>query len=287
MHYTTLISVDNLWKNLNDPNWVIIDCRFSLNDTEKGRRDYLLSHIPGAVYAHLDADLCAPIVPGKTGRHPLPSIDQFVRRFSEWGIDNHVQVVAYDDWAVVSGAIAARLWWSLRWLGHTAVAVLDGGWFHWQAAGLPVSSGVERRSARTFTHSIRPELLATADEVDRVRQDPAYRVIDSRSADRYRGENETIDPIAGHIPGAIVSAYVENVGEGGLFLPVDQLNKRFRRLIEGVKAENTIFYCGSGVTAAHNMLAMAHAGLGDGRLYVGSWSDWITDPTRPVSSGRG
>lgn len=285
MKHKTLISVETLHKNLDNPDWVIIDCRFTLEDPDRGRRDYQRSHIPGAIYAHLDEDLCAPIVRGKTGRHPLPSTDQLVHRFSDWGIDDLVQVVAYDDWAAANGAVAARLWWSLKWLGHSAVAVLDGGWPKWQAAGYSTLSGVEVRAERKFIPNVRSSLLATSDEVERLRQDSSYLVVDSRSADRYRGENETIDPVAGHIPGAVVSPYVDNVRPDGRFLPADILKKRFEHLLRDVQAQNTIFYCGSGVTAAHNVLALAHSGLGEGRLYVGSWSEWITDPSHQVATG--
>lgn len=285
MIYTTLISRDELLPNIHHPNWAIIDCRFSLEDAGRGRRDYLHSHIAGAIYAHLNEDLCGSVVPGVTGRHPLPTVEQLAERFSSWGIDERVQVVAYDDWIPASGAVAARLWWSLRWLGHQAVAVLDGGWAAWQEAGLPAGHGVESRLPRTFVPRLRPELLASSEEVNRRRQDQTWMVFDSRLYDRYRGENETIDPVAGHIPGAKSAPYIDNAAPGGNFLPAEALNKRFKGLLGGVPAERAVFYCGSGVTAAHNLLAMTHAGIGEGRLYVGSWSEWITDPRHPVCVG--
>ena len=283
MTFTTLISTSELANHLNDPGWALVDCRFSLIDTEQGRRHYLQSHIPGAVYAHLDDDLCAPLVPGVTGRHPLPKINKLVQYLSQWGIGSGVQVVVYDDWPGASGAIAARLWWTLRWLGHDAVALLDGGWERWKAENRSVVDGEEVRERREFIPYPRLEFIATSDDVEVMRRDPTYLVVDSRGADRYRGENETIDPVAGHIPGAISAPYAENIGSEGLFLSKKALQRTFQMLLGDLQAENIVFYCGSGVTAAHNLVAMAYAGLGDARLYVGSWSEWITDPDRPVA----
>jgi thiosulfate/3-mercaptopyruvate sulfurtransferase len=287
MAYTTLISTaelaEHLAEHLADPDWAVVDCRFSLEDHERGRRDYQQAHIPGAVYAHLNEDLSGPVIPGQTGRHPLPEIDGLARRLSEWDIDSHVQVVAYDD---ASGAMAAaRLWWLLRWLGHEAVAVLDGGWNQWQKEGRPTQSGVECCTPRTFIPQPRPELLASASEVLALLNNPNFRLIDARSPERYRGEHEPIDPVAGHIPGAVCAPYLENLGSDGLFLPPEQLRARFERLLENVPPDRAIFYCGSGVTAAHHLLALAHAGLGDARLYAGAWSEWIADPERPIEKG--
>lgn len=283
MAFTTLISTSELSEHLKDPDWVIVDCRFSLTDTEKGRRDYLHSHIPGAVYAHLDEDLCAPVVPGVTGRHPLPKIETLAQKFSNWGISSGVQVVVYDDWPDASGAIAARLWWALRWLSHDSVAVLDGGWERWISEHRPVVSGEETQDYREFHPYPRLELIATSNDVEVMRNDPKYTILDSRGAERYRGENETIDPVAGHIPGAISAPYTDNIGPDGLFLSKEALQRRFELLLDDKKPENVVFYCGSGVTAAHNLVAFAHAGRGIARLYVGSWSEWITDPDRPVA----
>lgn len=281
--YTTLISTEELYQHLTDPDWVMVDCRFSLDDTEQGRREYWQAHIPGAVYAHLDEDLSGPIIPGQTGRHPLPDIDATARTFSSWGIDSAAQVVAYDNG---NGSIAARLWGMLRWLGHEAVAVLDGGWALWQSQGRPSRSGRETRSPRSFTPQPRPELLVDAAEVEAIRSNPAWRLIDSRSGETYRGEKAGYDPIAGHIPGAVSAPLLENVGPDGRFLPKEQLRARFEKLVGDTPAAQTVFYCGSGVTANHNALAFAHAGLGEARVYVGSWSDWITDPNRPIATGE-
>ncbi len=283
MAFSTLISTSELNYHLNDPGWVIVDCRFSLADPEQGRRHYLQSHIPGAVYAHLDDDLCAPVITGVTGRHPLPKIEILVQHFSNWGIGAGVQVVVYDDWPGASGAIAARLWWTLKWLGHDAVALLDGGWERWISEKRPVTDRTEIPEPREFHPYPRLEAIATSNDVEVMRHNPKYLILDSRGADRYMGENETIDPVAGHIPGAVSAPYTENLGPDGLFLSKEALNKRFEKLLGDRQAENVVFYCGSGVTAAHNLVAHAHAGRGLARLYVGSWSEWITDPKRQVT----
>ncbi len=282
MAFTTLIDPETLQAHLEDPDWVVVDCRFSLSDPAYGRRAYQEAHIPGAVYAHLDEDLSGPIVPGRTGRHPLPDPDRLARKLSAWGIDNRTQVVAYDD---AGGAFAARLWWLLGWLGHDAVAVLDGGWPRWVREGRPVRGGIETRPPRTFVPHLRPEQVATADEVLRHLHDPAWRLLDARAPERYRGELEPIDPVAGHIPGAVNAPFAENLTPEGTFRPPEQLRQRFEALLGDVPPERVICYCGSGVTAAHNLLAMAHAGLPGARLYAGSWSEWITDPRRPVARG--
>jgi thiosulfate/3-mercaptopyruvate sulfurtransferase len=281
MPYTTLISAAELKAHLNNSNWAIVDCRFSLREPERGREDYGQAHISGAVYAHLDEDLSGLIVPGQTGRHPLPPVNLFAHTLSHWGIDSQVQVVAYDD---AGGAIAARLWWMLRWLGHEAVAVLDGGWPHWQQAGYPVRSGVEGRPVRNFTPNPQPELLAEVDDLLSAETRTGTCLLDARSAERYWGQNETIDPVAGHIPGAISAPYADNLGPDGLFLPPEALRVRYKKLLGDLPPGQAIAYCGSGVTAAHNLLAMVHVGLGDGRLYAGSWSEWITNPERPVAT---
>lgn len=280
MTYTTLISTAALAEHLDDPAWVIIDCRFSLADTERGRRDYQVGHIPGARYAHLDEDLSGPVIAGQTGRHPLPDIETLARTLGGWGIGDGVQVVAYDD---ATGGIAARLWWLLRWLGHDAVAVLDGGWAQWMKQELPLRAGPESNPARSFIGRPRPELLVDTTAVEIMSRDGKPALFDSRTADRYRGENETIDSVAGHIPGAICAPYPENIGSDGRFLPKEALKARFEALLGGAPADQAVFYCGSGVTAAQNLLALAHAGLGNGRLYAGSWSQWIADRSRPVA----
>jgi len=282
MAFTTLIDPETLQAHLEDPDWVVVDCRFSLSDPAHGRRAYQEAHIPGAVYAHLDEDLSGPIVAGRTGRHPLPDPDWLARKLSAWGIDHRTQVVAYDD---AGGAFAARLWWLLGWLGHDAVAVLDGGWPRWVREGRPVRGGIETRPSRTFVARIRPERVVSADEVLQHLHDPCWRLLDARAPERYRGEQEPIDPVAGHIPGAVNAPFAENLTPEGTFRLPEQLRQRFEALLGDVPPERVICYCGSGVTAAHNLLAMAHAGLPGARLYAGSWSEWITDPRRPVARG--
>lgn len=277
-----LISAQELSLHLPDPNWAIIDCRFSLDDVERGRRDYLSSHIPGAVYAHLDDDLSGNKIPGETGRHPLPEIPAFAERLSSWGIDSGTQVVVYDD---LTGSVASRLWWMLSWLGHPNVALLNGGWASWLQSGMPIRSGTESRSRKSFVPRQIHGAQVTAEQVQQYRNDPAYVVLDARGAARFRGEGESIDPVAGHIPGAVSAPFEENVSADGKFLPPEILRDRFEKLAKSVHTENVICYCGSGVTAAHNLFAIAYSGLGMGRLYAGSWSEWITDPSRPIAAG--
>jgi thiosulfate/3-mercaptopyruvate sulfurtransferase len=279
MIYTTLVTTAELAQHLTDPDWAIFDCRFSLADPESGRRDYAQSHIAGAVYAHLNDDLAGPIIPGLTGRHPLPTVDFAVDKFSEWGIDSRVRVVVYDD---AGGAFAARLWWMLRWLGHEAVAVLDGGWPKWKGEGRDTREGIAVRSSRHFAPRPQVDLLVTTEEIENQLHDPGTKLFDSRTFERYRGENETIDPVAGHIPGAISAPYPDNLNPDGTLRPVEELRLRFTVLLHGTPADHIAFYCGSGVTAAQNILALKHVGLGDAKLYAGSWSEWITDPNRPI-----
>src|SRR5690242_12480165 len=219
MTYTTLIPAATLAAHLADPDWAVVDCRFSLAEPERGRRDYDQAHIPGAVYAHLNTDLSAEVVPGRTGRHPLPPVERITQTLSDWGIDARTQVVAYDD---ADGSMAVRVWWLLGWLGHDAVAVLDGGWAAWQQAGYPVAGGQEARPPRTFVPHPRPERILSAADVQARLRDPAFRLLDARTAPRYRGEQEPIDPVAGHIPGALSAPYAENVDPAGHFLSAEE-----------------------------------------------------------------
>lgn len=285
MIYRTLISVDKLARHLEDPKWVIVDCRFSLADMERGQRDFVQAHIPGAVYAHLDHDLSGPVIQGQTGRHPLPTVERATQVFSSWGIEPGVQVVAYDD---AGGALAAgRLWWMLRWLGHDEVAVLDGGWQRWLREGKPTTGGEENRSSGMFVPNPRPQVIATTTEVRDLLGKRTACIVDARTVDRYRGENEIIDPVAGHIPGAINLPYPENLTPTGVFRSPEELRQMYLDFLGDHPPEQAIFYCGSGVTSIHNILAMVHAGLPEPRLYAGSWSEWITDPARPVAAGEG
>jgi len=275
--YSSLVSTEIVAAHLHDPHWIFIDCRFDLADTETGRRQYEHGHIPGAVYAHLDEDLSGPPLTDH-GRHPLPSPAALTRLFGRLGINSHKQVVAYDGH---NGVYASRLWWMLRYMGHDAAAVLDGGWPAWAATGGARRSGVEQNERAIFLGAPRREWLVRVGEV------PAQPLlIDSREAARYRGEVEPIDPQPGHIPGAINFHYAEVWGEDGRYLPVTQLKEKLDGLLAGGSAEEATFYCGSGVSACVNLLALAHAGLGDGRLYVGSWSEWSrAEAGRPLAQG--
>lgn len=266
MGYTTLISSADLAANLSNPDWVVVDCRFALDNPSLGRRAYEQLHIPGAVYAHLDEDLSSPIVPGKTGRHPLPAIEKLAATLSAWGIDSGVQVVAYDD---KTGGMAARLWWLLQWLGHENAAVLDGGWARWQSERRPTTTEVEPRAPRTFTAQPRADYTAEADVVLVMLRQPEYVIVDARAPERYRGDVEPIDPVAGHIPSAISAPFLENLNADGTFLSPEALRQRFMALLGDTPSDQVVCYCGSGVTAAHNVLAIKHAGLGDVRLYPG------------------
>ncbi|MDE2845450.1 MAG: sulfurtransferase [Gemmatimonadota bacterium] len=282
--HTTLIDVHSLSRHHRDPDWRVIDARFSLADADQGAREYDEGHVPGALYAHLDDDLSGPIIRGETGRHPLPSVERAAEVFSRLGIDGSVQVAVYDG---AGGSVAGRVWWMLRWLGHDAVAVLDGGWPAWTGAGLPVTQKVREVAPRTFVPNVRAHLVTDLDGVDRHRKDADWTVLDARTAERFRGEQEPIDPVAGHIPGAICATFDANLGEDGCFRSPEELRRRFEGLFGGVPADRAINYCGSGVSACHNLLAIAHAGLGDAVLYPGSWSEWITDEDRPVGTGEG
>ncbi len=282
MSYTTLISPADLAAQLENPNWVVIDCRFRLDDAAAGRQAYLAAHIPGAQYAHLNEDLSGPSVPGKTGRHPLPAVAAFAQTVSAWGIDEQTQVVAYDD---AGGMMAGRLWWMLRWLGHAQVAVLDGDFRAWQNEGRPTRSGVESRAPRTFVARPRADMQASVDEVAATVASGQANLFDARAENRYRGETNPLDPVAGHIPGAKSAFYAHNLGADGKFLSPEALRARYAELLGGAEPSECIFYCGSGVSVHHNLLALEVAGLRGARAYIGSWSDWINDPSRPIATG--
>lgn len=282
--HTTLIEVHTLNRHRQDPDWRVIDARFSLADAGQGAREYGEGHVPGALYAHLDDDLSGPIIRGETGRHPLPSVERAAEVFSRLGIDGNVQVAVYDG---AGGSVAARVWWMLRWLGHDAVAVLDGGWPAWTGAGLPVTRDVPEVAPRAFVPNVRAHLVTDVAGVDRHRNDADWAVLDARTPERFRGEQEPIDPVAGHIPGARCATFDANLEENGCFRAPEELRRRFEGLFGGVPTDRAINYCGSGVSACHNLLAIAHAGLGDAVLYPGSWSEWITDEGRPIGTGEG
>lgn len=283
MVYTTLISAKELNDNLDHPDWVILDCRFSLGDTAKGRQDYLASHIPDAGYVHLDEDLSGPIISGETGRHPLPPVHKFIEKLRSWGIDRHTQVVAYDD---MGGPFAARLWWMLKWLGHEYVAVLDGGFPAWTREGYPVTHALTTAKPSHYSPSLASNRAVSADSVLHSLTNPDSILVDARAEQRYAGLHEPIDPVAGHIPGAQSFPFKGNLNDDGSFKSKQELQVRFESLNTPSKNSQIICYCGSGVTAAHNILAMVHAGLPFPLMYPGSWSEWITDSDRPIKKSE-
>ena len=280
--HTTLVSTATLAQRLGEPNWLLVDCRFDLANPSAGEAAYAVSHIPTAIYAHLDLDLAAPITPA-TGRQPLPTPETFAATLGRWGVTPGTQVVAYD---ADVGMYASRLWWMLRWLGHDAVAVLDGGFKAWIAAGLPTSKDVPVREATTFTPRPNRDAWVDVDQLAARIQDPAWRVLDARAPERFKGIVEPIDAVAGHIPGTRNHPFASNVTAEGRLASADVLRERFEKSQSGVADDRTIVMCGSGVTACHLLLALEVAGKPGARLYPGSWSEWIRDPSRPVTTER-
>ena len=282
MIYTTLIDTQALAMNL-DSGWCVFDCRFVLADPQAGERAYCEAHVPGAHYLHLDRDLASPVTPS-SGRHPLPEPALLAAKLAAAGVGADTQVVAYDD---AAGVIAARLWWLLRWLGHTRVAVLDGGWKLWLKEGRALTRARPAVVARgNFQAKPNDSLwLSSAAMLERLRSGKG-RLLDARAPERFRGEQEPIDPVAGHVPGAVNLPFAGNVSENGRFKSGEELWVRFEAALQGVPPADTACMCGSGVTACHNLLAMEVAGLKDPKLYAGSWSEWIRDPSRPVSRGE-
>jgi thiosulfate/3-mercaptopyruvate sulfurtransferase len=281
--YRTLITADALSGHLADPGYVIVDCRFDLADTGWGEREYEAAHIPGAGYAHLDRDLSGTKT-GVNGRHPLPDPAALARLFGRLGITAGMQVVAYDQ---DSGMYASRLWWLLRWLGHDSVAVLDGGFAEWKIAARPTASGRERRQERRFAGEPRSEMTVEASDVAQILHNPSWRLLDARAPERFRGDVEPIDKVPGHIPGAANHFYKSNVTDEGTFKPPADLGASLSASIGSVPVDRVVCYCGSGVTACHNVLALEHAGLRGAKLYPGSWSEWSADPNRPIERGTG
>ncbi|UFS70340.1 sulfurtransferase [Geomonas sp. RF6] len=284
MPFETIISCEEAAKHLGDGGWVFIDCRFQLADKEQGHKEYLANHIENAVYADLEKDLSGEVVPLLTGRHPLPHKDAVARTFSRLGISSDSQVVAYDYQA--GQMAAARLWWLLKWAGHAAVAVLDGGYQRWTSLGLSVESGSRTNERGDFSPRFNDGLVVVAEDVMERIGDPSTVIVDARASDRFRGENETIDPVAGHIPGAISAPFVDNIAPDGKLKTAEELRRQFEVKTGETPAEKTIFYCGSGVTAAQSILSFVHCGNRMPRLYSGSWSDWITKGDRPVAAGE-
>jgi thiosulfate/3-mercaptopyruvate sulfurtransferase len=281
MKFGPLVDVDTLARNLGRADWVVVDCRFALTDASAGRAAYERGHIPGARYAHLDDDLARQPTAAE-GRHPLPDAEGFAATLGAWGIERDSTIVAYDD---ASGAIAARLWWLLRWLGHERCAVLDGGFASWEDAGRPVEQARPTITPRlyAFRGMAADAVVATEDLVEA--QADGGLLVDARGAPRYRGEQEPIDPKAGHVPGAHNRPFSANVTSGGKFRSSAELFAELNDLLAGRAPSSLIAMCGSGVTACHLLLAMEVAGLPGGRLYAGSWSEWIRDPARAINIG--
>ncbi|GAB3386078.1 sulfurtransferase [Lysobacter fragariae] len=281
MAWNTLVQAETLSIALGRTDLAVVDCRFSIIHTLAGEHAYEQEHLPGAVYAHLERDLSDMSRMGKGGgRHPWPDAAAFTAKLGRWGITPQHQVVAYDD---VDGAQAARLWFMLKLLGHEKVAVLDGGFARWKALVLPVTREIPRPTPVAYTGSFDASRLLDAGQV-RERMAHGDLLVDARGADRFRGENEHIDPVAGHVPGALNRPFVQNMHEGK-FKSAMQLAQEFRELLEGDAPERVIAMCGSGVTACHNLLAMERAGMYGAKLFTGSWSGWIEDPERPVARG--
>ena len=274
MALTTLVSTNDLAARLGNDRLVIVDCRFDLADVGAGRRSYESAHVPGAVFADINDDL-AGTPTGTNGRHPLPDPAAFIATLGRLGIDDDAQVIAYDQ---DTGMYASRLWWMLRWMGHDAVAVLDGGFARWCAEGRPTKAGIERNAARGFHGVPNDAMVASIADVS-----AAPPLLDARAPERYRGDVEPLDRVAGHIPGARNHFYKDNLAADGSFKTPAELRARFTESLGGTLPADLVCYCGSGVTACHNLLALEHADIHGARLYPGSWSEWSSDPSRPVA----
>lgn len=277
---TTLVTAEELEAHLFDHDWCVVDCRHDLMDFGAGWKAYQAGHVPGATFANVEEDLAGEKT-GRNGRHPLPKREDLVEVFRDWGIDNDTQIVAYD----AHGAqFAVRLWWLARWLGHAKVAVLDGGWQAWLAKTNWSSSALPDRSRGAFEAREPLVTVATAAELLTARTDPATLLVDARAPERFEGRAEPIDPVAGHIPGAVNRFWQANLADGR-FKPPQRLRGEFERLLAGRTPAQMVVCCGSGVTSCHHLLAMELAGLPGACLYAGSWSEWIADPQRPVAKG--
>jgi len=277
-NFQTLISARELAAMLGDSQLIVVDVRHDLGDHQLGPRKYAEGHIPGAHFLSVETDLAGPHT-GKNGRHPLPSVDAFVATMSALGVDATKQVVAYDSG---TSTYSARLWWMLRWLGHRNAAVLDGGFRAWEAAGLPISTDIPVRKPAQFVPKV-SESPVDVDTLAQHRGEPDFTLVDARGADRFRGENETIDPVAGHIPGSVSRPFTTNLNKDQTFKDSATLRAELEQMLAGMNPGQIVHTCGSGVTACNNLLAMEHVGLRGSRLYPGSWSEWSSDPARPIA----
>lgn len=277
MTFTTLVSCEELARHLDDPEWRIVDCRHLLSDVGYGEKAYAEGHVPGAVFMHLDRDLSGPMN-GLNGRHPLPDPQLLAEKLGALGIGRKPQVVVYDD---DGGMYAVRLWWLLRWMGHDRVAVLDGSIRQWIVQGRPLTTDAPKYAPAVFVVELR-DWVVTSGQVETNLHANDFCLIDARGPDRFRGENETMDPVGGHIPGARNRFFRDNL-DAGSFRPAAELRQEYLSVLAGVEPAQVVMYCGSGVTACHNLLAMEIAGLPGARLYAGSWSEWCANPRRPVA----
>ena len=283
MPIAQLLSPQQLAERLQQPGLVLLDCRFALDDPAYGLRSYNAGHIAGAQFADLERDLSAPVRKGITGRHPLPSSAALIATLQAWGINNDSQIVLYDDGP---GAFAARAWWLLAWLGkQDNVWLLDGGLQAWNAAGLPLTAASASPQPGNISGQPQPALVLDASQLQQRLDSTQMTLLDARAQPRFRGEVEPLDPVAGHIPGAQCAVFTDNLASNGSFLPAPQLQQRFAALLGSRPASDLVAYCGSGVTACHNLFALCLAGYPLAPLYAGSWSEWITDPQRPVATG--
>ncbi len=280
MLYQTLITSQQLSEIIDHENCLVFDCRFHLNDVERGRNDYVESHIPGAIYAHLDDNLCSPITPD-SGRHPLPDMQQLVQWLGQNGMSEYKQVVVYDD---TGGTQAARLWWLLKGLGHGSVALLDGGWQAWLGQGYAVTAEIDHPQAENYQAEFDWSLVVSTPTILNNVGKPSFLLVDVRTEERYKGINEPIDPVAGHIPAAANLPLTENLDENGFFKSAEQLRELYAPLDAKCIANKQVYMCGSGVTACHSLLAVVIAGFPMPRLYDGSWSEWIRDSNRPIAT---
>ena len=276
-----ILSAQELSAHLADPSWAVVDCRFDLMQPDWGRQDFEKAHIPGSLYADLNRDLAAPHT-AHTGRHPLPNILLFRQFLAAQGLSPEKTIVMVDT---AFGAFASRLWWMLFQIGYTNIAILDGGWAQWQKSGLPVESGPASPVPQALSTILEFTTFGglSLQEVDHIRLSPLHKLIDARAPIRFQGKEETIDPVAGHIPGALNRFHSQNLTSEGLFKSPQELHAEFSQLLAGTPSENAAVYCGSGVTSCFHLVAMKYAGLDLARLYPGSWSEWILDPQRPIA----
>jgi len=284
LKFTTIISTDELAENLHKPDWVIFDCRSHLTDHDAGLKAYQDGHIPNAIFCNLETDLSSAITES-SGRHPLPDFENLITKLANWGVDDHTQVVVYDD---MGGAFAVRLWWQLRTFGHNKVAVLNGGIPQWIKEEKTISTEAPKTSPKTFKASIDQSAWISSDDILKNLTSKKFIVLDARTPERYRGESEPIDTVAGRVPGSLNRAFQLNLDKNGFFLSEEQLKKQFTDTVKKTPDQiptEIVHLCGSGVTACHNMLAMEIAGLTGSKLYAGSWSEWIRDSKRPIETG--